>query len=93
MKGNSNTISINRNEEIVGQTAGDWRWHRPRPYEVCCRPDNTNDITINENGDITGLDDDGIDIDVCCSQNTLTISDNHGTITGNDDTRSRVRRG
>ena len=53
---------------------------------VCCDPENSNTVDISNNtGEITGHDDDGIDITTCCSQNVITVMDNAGNIRGGDD--------
>ena len=82
-QGNSNSLTINGNEEIVGQSTEDADGIEAYLY-VCCDSANTNDVTISGNGDIHGLGGDGIYLEFCCSLNTTTITDNTGTIRGND---------
>ena len=81
---NATAISIIQNGDIEG--SGDGGDGIEIDSSVCCDPDNVNTININNNkGEITGHDDDGIDIDTCCSFNIITIMDNEGNIRGGDD--------
>jgi hypothetical protein len=51
--------------------------------DVCCDAENTNTLTVSENGNITAFDGDGVETDLCCSVNIVTITDN-ANIRGND---------
>ena len=89
-EGNSNSVTISQNGDIEGQGIG----HEGIELDpvVCCDSENTNTVTISNNkGEITGHDDDGIEIQACCSINIITITDNEGNIRGGDDKGLELR--
>jgi hypothetical protein len=87
---NHTSVDVTNNTEITGMQGSNGDGVHIES-KVCCDPDNenggqTNDVNISDNGDIIGQDRDGIDIDVlCCSVNTVIISNNTGVIKGNED--------
>ena len=81
---NSTAVTIVQNGDIEGSGSSDDGIDIRS--SVCCDPDNVNTIDIlNNKGEITGHDEDGIDIATCCSVNIITIMDNEGNIRGGDD--------
>ena len=79
---NSTEVTIVQNGDIEGSESDEGI---DLDSSVCCDPENVNTITISNNkGEITGHDDDGIEIDTCCSVNYITITDNEGNIRGGD---------
>ncbi len=74
-RGNANEVNITGNGEIIGResSGGDGI---DIDFQVCCDAANTNDLLIADNGDIIGRNADGIELEFCCSVNTVSILDN-----------------
>ena len=89
-EGNSTTVTVVQNGDIEGQ--GVTGEGMDIDSTVCCDPENVNTIDIlNNKGEITGHDSDGIQIETCCSVNYITVSDNEGNIRGGDEDGLELR--
>ncbi|MEX2158637.1 MAG: hypothetical protein WEB04_04470, partial [Dehalococcoidia bacterium] len=84
---NTLLANVTNNGEIIGRGDSDGDGVEAN-LEVCCEPKPTPQgnltLLIADNGDIIGRNADGIEIDVCCNINNVSILDN-GSIRGNGD--------